>query len=321
MKYFQKSLVLAITFLMGIQFSCKSENTMLQEFGNFSIQNHNEIRPVYNEQTGFWEMELVSVYQSGPAKVELLLPDNILEKGVKFPVLYILPVGGPSSPFGDGLIEAKKADLANKYGIICVRPYFTSVPWYGDHAENPHIRHESYLNKCIVPLIDSLYPTKDNSEGRWLIGFSKSGWGACTLLMRNPDIFGYAAAWDAPFMLNGENSGQEWGPMGLRVNFGTKKQMQQSLPTTLAENSSWLSKKTRLVIAPGQYWEKQSKAYHDFLNELRIPHIYRSDLLFKHRWDTGWFVPMVESLISIACEQFTAHQPKLDDRLPSLAFS
>ena len=39
-----------------------------------------------------------------------------------------------------------------------------------------------------------------------MLGFSKSGWGACTLLLRNKELFGYAAAWDVPFMLNGKNS-------------------------------------------------------------------------------------------------------------------
>ncbi len=258
-------------------------------------------KPFFNKDEGFWEVELDSEYESGPTKVSILLPDNMPTNGEKLPVLYILPVIIKIGEYGDGLIEAKKANLSNKYGIICVRPCFSSIPWYGDHATNPKIRHESYLLKLLVPLIDSLYPTQANAEGRWLLGFSKSGWGAFTLLMRNPDIFGYAAAWDVPFMLDGEDSSKNWGPMGLQVNFGTKEKMQQSLPTKLAEkHSAWLSEKIRLVVGVGKFWESQSIGYHNYLNELKIPHVYRPDLVFKHRWDTGWFTPLVEDLITIA---------------------
>lgn len=274
-------------------------------FSNLVRKNINESKPLFNKENGFWEVELVSEYESEPTKVSILLPDNLPADGEKLPVLYILPVINKIGEYGDGLVEAKKADLSNKYRLICVRPCFTSIPWYGDHATNPKLRHESYILKRLVPFIDSLYPTQANAEGRWLLGFSKSGWGAFTLLMRNPDIFGYAAAWDVPFMLNGENNGKNWGPMGLKVNFGTKEQMQQSLPTKLAEkHSAWLSEKMRLVVGVGKYWESQSISYHNFLNDLKIPHVYRPDLVFEHRWDTGWFIPLVEDLTTIANQQY-----------------
>ena len=35
-------------------------------------------------------------------------------------------------------------------------------------------------------------------EQNWLIGFSKAGTGATDLLLRHPDIFTLAAAWDFP---------------------------------------------------------------------------------------------------------------------------
>ncbi len=308
MKNKQLTVSVIAMILITVHFSFTGESPSLytkdgtcQSFSPLANVRH--VDPVFNEQTGFWEFELASGYQSGPAKIGILLPDNISQRKHEFPILYILPVGGPNGAFGDGLMEAKKANLANKYEIICVRPYFTSVPWYGDHAIDPHKQHESYLIRQVIPVIDSLYPTEANAGGRWLIGFSKSGWGACTLLMRHPDVFGYAAAWDAPFMLNGDNSGKDWGPMGLRVNFGTKEQMQQFLPTRLAETSPWLKEKTRLVIGPGQYWKEQTTAYHEFLKKLDIPHIYRSDLVFKHRWDSGWFGPMAEDLVSVAMQE------------------
>ena len=47
--------------------------------------------------------------------------------------------------------------------------------------------------KTVVPLIEEHYSALGTAEGRLLFGFSKSGWGALTLILRNPDFFGYAA--------------------------------------------------------------------------------------------------------------------------------
>lgn len=257
--------------------------------------------PALNPNTGFMECQLTTEYQAGPALVQVLLPDH-LDPAKKYPVLYILPVEGIKSAFGHGLVEAQKADIANKYGVICVYPLFNkAAPWYGNHASNPTLRQEDYVVKALVPFIDSTYPTQQDKEGRWLIGFSKSAWGACTLLFRHPDVFGYAAAWDGPFMLNGDNSGKDWGPMGLSANFGTKETMQQNLPTKLAtENASWLKARPRLVLGLGKFWAGHVRQMEALLQKSGIPHTYRSDLTVDHRWDTGWFPPMVEELVKIA---------------------
>ena len=43
-------------------------------------------------------------------------------------------------------------------------------------------------------------PADPEPHARLLLGFSKSGWGAFSLLLRYPERFGKAAAWDAPLM-------------------------------------------------------------------------------------------------------------------------
>ncbi len=255
--------------------------------------------PQLNPETGFMECKLTTEYQAGPALVQVLLPDRF-DASKKYPVLYILPVEGIGSNFGHGLVEAKKADVANRFGVICVYPIFNKAsPWYGNHATEPTLRQEDYVVKALVPFIDSKYPTQKDKDGRWLIGFSKSAWGAFTLLFRHPDVFGYAAGWDGPLMLDG--SGKDWGPMGLSVNFGTKEAMLQNLPTTLAkENASWLKERPRIVLGLGIFWAGQVKKMEALLQSLGIPHVYRDDLTVEHRWDTGWFPPMVDELVRIA---------------------
>lgn len=258
--------------------------------------------PELNRESGFLEFTLTTEYQAEPALVRVLLPDHP-DPVKRHPVLYILPVeSGVKSEFGNGLIEAKKADIANRYRVICVYPSFNkAAPWYGNHPTNLNQRQEDYVVRALVPFIDGKFPTQPRKEGRWLIGFSKSAWGAFTLLFRHPDIFGYAAGWDGPLMLNGDNNGNDWGPMGLSANFGTKEAMQKSLPTKLAqENAGWLKDHPRLVLAPGRFWTSQTTQMHAHLEALGIPHVYRSDLTFPHRWDSGWFSPLVEELANIA---------------------
>ncbi len=275
--------------------------TLFQGMRIFAQDPQQQSAPKLNAQTGFQEVTIPSEFQAGPTRVEILLPDQMNPQKT-YPVLYILPVGKPGPEFGDGLVEAKKADVANKYGIICVAPQFTLVPWYGNHATDPQIRQEEHILKRLIPFIDSTYPTQRDKEGRWLIGFSKSGWGAFTLLMRNPEVFGYAAAWDAPLMITGDDPGaKKWGPMGIDKVFGTKETLQQFLPTGLAkQNAASLKERKRLVLGVGAFWAGQVKKYHALLDQLGIPHFYREDLLGKHRWDTGWLPAIVENLVEVA---------------------
>jgi enterochelin esterase-like enzyme len=264
-------------------------------------------QPVLNPKSGFWEVTLNSEDQAGPTLVEFLLPDK-LDPAKEYPVLYVLPVGGEhKSPpvWGKGLEEAKKARVADKYGVICVAPTFSIHPWLGNHATDRHLRQEDYVLKTLIPYVESTYRTQRSKEGRWLIGFSKSGWGSFTLIFRHPDVFGYAAVWDAPLMMNGENTGKNWGPMGINKVYGTKENFLNFLPSVLAKGAAPAFKdRQRLVLGVGKYWKPQCEKMHDLLQQLEIPHGYNPDLLFEHRWDTGWFVPLVDELVR------TARQPQ-----------
>jgi hypothetical protein len=89
--------------------------------------------------------------------------------------------------------------------------------------------------------------------------------------------------------------------MGLSANFGTKEAMQQSLPSTLVvKNAVWLRERPRLVLGLGIFWASQTKEMEALMQRSGIPHVYRSDLTFPHRWDSGWFPVMVEELLKTA---------------------
>src|SRR5262245_28745530 len=74
--------------------------------------------------------EIESPYQPGKPQLRVLVPD-VLENGRKYPVVYVLPVEAEGERrYGNGLVEVKKLELANKYGAIFVAPDFAQLPWY-----------------------------------------------------------------------------------------------------------------------------------------------------------------------------------------------
>jgi len=259
--------------------------------------------PVFKEQEGVWEFRVPSEYDGGDGVVHALLPDT-LEPGKTYPVMYILPVERKiDGTFGNGIQEARKADLANRFDIICVYPVFGKVPWYANHPTDPSIRQEDHLIKAVIPFVEKTWPVIQDKEARWLLGFSKSGWGAYNLLFRHPDVFGYAAAWDVPFMIDGEDP-KDWGPMGIKHVMGTKEHFQANyVPTKLATAArDRLTDKTRLVLGLGKFWAGQTRKMDAHLTQLGIPHSYLTEYLGKHHWESGWFPPVAEELIRVARE-------------------
>lgn len=121
------------------------------------------------DEHGFRTHRVTSEFQAGETLIRVLLPEKF-EPGERLNVLYLLPVEANSEHrYGDGLIEAKKLDLANKHRLICVAPTFSHLPWYADHPTDKTIRQETYFLKVVVPAIEKWYPasrTRRPAAGR-----------------------------------------------------------------------------------------------------------------------------------------------------------
>ncbi|MBC8116232.1 MAG: hypothetical protein H7062_17735, partial [Candidatus Saccharimonas sp.] len=236
-----------------------------------------------------------SEFQAKPTEIRVLLPDK-LDSAKRHPVLYVLPVeAARESKYGDGLAEVKRCDLHNKHGLICVAPTFAHLPWYADHPADKSIRQETYFVKVVVPFIDRTYPTLANKESRWLLGFSKSGWGAWSLLARHPDLFGRAAAWDAPLDM------QRFDLYGAAQVFGTQEHFEthRVLPA-LTKTPTLASTAPRLVLTGYDAFRTHHETTHRLLDEGKIPHIYRDGPMLKHVWDSGWVEEAVELLAGLS---------------------
>jgi hypothetical protein len=227
--------------------------------------------------------EIESPFQQGKTRLRVLLPaERRIDE--KLRVIYVLPVEArDEARYGDGLAEVKRLELHNHYRTIFVAPSFSHLPWYADHPTDPVKRQESYFLQVVVPFIERTYPARAEPSGRLLLGFSKSGWGAGCLLLRHPDMFGRAAAWDAPLMMEAPGKYGSGPIFGTAENFAAYK-ISDLLPAKAAS----LGGEKRLLLTGDGNFHTDHRRVHALLDELAIPHVYRDGPERKHDWHSGW---------------------------------
>ena len=235
---------------------------------------------------GFVVHAVQSEFQAGTTQIYVRMPARAVGR---LPVLYVLPVQAHDNDkrrWGDARTEVAALDLADRGNVICVFPTFSHLPWYVDHPTDPLIRQESYFLNVVVPFIDRTYPALAQGIARLLLGFSKSGWGAWTLLLRHPETFGKAAAWDAPMIMDFPRYGI--GPIaGTQENFERYR-----VTTLLRERGHLLGRETRLMLAGWDFYRDQTQQARHLLRDLNIPHVYRDGPQRRHGWNSGWMAEL-----------------------------
>jgi hypothetical protein len=234
---------------------------------------------------GFVVYDVRSEFQAGTTQIFVRRPAKIA--GGPLLAFYILPVEAQDDKrWGDARAEIAKLDLADRYGVICVFPTFSHLPWYVDHPSDPSVRQEAYFLKVVLPFIERSYPVGTDRYSRALLGFSKSGWGAWTLLLRHPDVFSKAAAWDAPMTMDVPRYGM--GPIvGTQENFELYR-----VTTLLRERGALLGAEQRLMLAGWDFYRAQTQGARKLLQELKLPHVYRDGPQRRHHWNSGWMADL-----------------------------
>ncbi|HCR29001.1 MAG TPA: hypothetical protein DIV79_03175 [Opitutae bacterium] len=252
------------------------------------------------ESGSFIVHRLDSPYQAGETTLRVLLPDRI-EEGKRYPVLYILPVHEDGLfRHGDGLEEVRKAGYHNQHGLICVAPSFTSKPWFADHDLNPEKRDESHFLETVLAFVESHYPAQNSVEGRLLVGFSKSGWGVMSLLLRHPDVFHRVVGWDIGIRVDAGPIEESDRAQRIAREWGTAENFDQyRISSLIRSRGSALGEETRLFYynvegnrGPG------GAIIHQLLVEAGVPHRYLYEPKREHRWDSGWLPEAVRFLVS-----------------------
>ena len=254
---------------------------------------------------GFCTFQISSPYQAGDTTIRILLPDDF-NRHKKYRALYVLPVHEDGTfKHGDGLVEIKKHGFHNRYQLICVAPGFTSKPWFADHDLNPEKKDESHILKTVIPFVENRFPLQSDSHGRLLLGFSKSGWGAATLLLRNPKTFYRAAAWDPGSRIDtgpmeeSERAQRIADSWGSTENFETYR-----LSNLIKTRGKELGPEARLLYMNTAGPRALCGAkIHQILVENQVPHRYTIEPKRKHAWDSGWIPQAITFLADTTAER------------------
>ncbi len=243
-----------------------------------------------------------SPFQVGNPPVHVLLPDGF-EPGSATCYLYVLPVEVlDRSECGDCLAEVAKLECVNVPHMVCVKPTFMQAPWYANHPTNAEIQQESHLLQVVLPFVENAYGyTADTEPRRLLLGFSKSGWGAYSLLLRHPHLFHKAAAFDSPLAWETPNR------YGMATVFGTQENMNRYCIVDLLNQATTLGgPQPHPAPRLGLYGHSDFRGQHQFLHyhllRLGIPHDYQDGPSREHRWDSGWMERAVNFLLGSAHE-------------------
>jgi hypothetical protein len=268
-------------------------------------------------------LPLESEFVGPGVTVSVLLPAAYAtEPEARFRVLYVLPVEpGNERRFGDPLAVIQALGLHDTHRLICIVPEFDTTPWYGDHATDKRVRHDSHMVRAVVPFVEDRFRTLAKSEGRLLLGFSKSGSGAISLLLRHGDVFGIAASWDAPLML----TDRQFGIWKTDGHFGTPDAMASQMPAALLRrHAAAFQDRPRLVITGKNKFGTSSdrrfpydgpshtEAFHALADELGVPHVYDADIAAPHSWHEKWVAPLVGMLMKTASSADPGPPPTSD---------
>lgn len=247
------------------------------------------------ERHGVLWVRVRSPYQRGETLVRVVTAERV-PPPEKRRVLFVLPVEpGTQSRFGDGLKTMQKLDVANRFGFVVVAPTFSALPWFCDHPSKPELRQETYMLKVVVALVAKLYPHEAKHRG--LLGFSKSGWGAFCLLLRHPEAFGAAVAWDAPFLMSKPSYGMA-AIVGSQANFERHR-----VPSLLERHAEALRGRKRLAHFGYGNFREHHQQTHALMERLRIPHAYADGPKRRHHWDGGWVPDAVRLLDGLLRQQ------------------
>jgi hypothetical protein len=132
-----------------------------------------------------------------------------------------------------------------------------------------------------------------------LIGFSKSGYGAIDLLLKHPNTFDAAAAFDFPAEMSSYDS---YGADPM-ANYGTQENFQDNYELTGAfinKLKTPFTAQNRILISKGPAFASQMADFDALLTTQGLAHVLLAQTNFAHDWSSGWLANSVAGLFALA---------------------
>lgn len=221
---------------------------------------------------------------------------NVLQKHVGMNV--ILPDAG-KPPFATYyLLHGLSDDYTGWLRRTRIEPYVRELPlivvmpdgfrgFYTDNAEGP--AYGSYIAEELVDFVERNFPAKRTRAGRCIGGLSMGGYGALRLAFAYPHRYASANSHSGALLYGHRNGPRELSPLTSteqRHIFGPNSAGSAHDLLALAARAKESGKLPRLLLDCGtdDHLLGDSRAVHDELQRLGIPHDYREHP-GAHDWD------------------------------------
>lgn len=248
----------------------------------------NKIIRSKTDENNIIHYELQSGYEPENNVIRVYIP-SAQKNNVNPDVVFVLPVEEKlRTRYGDGMdaIMECKRSLLDKF--IFVAPSFNSVPWYIDVKDSRGLLQESYFIKSIIPFTEYILETAFLNS--YMLGFSKSGWGAMRMMCRFPQLFAGISIWDAPLNLT--------HPLLYRASLTIAGEKDKDLYALVLKVKERFLTKTKIALTGYDYFKEPMNKFHYFLERENIPHYFDNSTFRKHVWGSGW----VEQLLGFIDE-------------------
>lgn len=245
----------------------------------------------------------------GPQELQVLVPTHPAA-GVPHNFLYVLPVQpGLGSAFGDGLATLRRLDAQNQYNLTIIQPTFGIDPWYANNPKDPYVQYENFITSELVPWVEKNLAITGH-EQNWLIGFSKSGYGAQDLILKHPDIFALAASWDFPADMSAYDTlgADPAASYGTNANFQANYRL---TPAFVNAHKGPFLHQNRIWIGGSRKFPVDMSDYAKLLTKEGMLYTKEAPANMYHMWDSGW-VPIALAALrhdSIRFQQNNVNPP------------
>ena len=257
-----------------------------------------EVHYLSTDANGVESYDMISADDGyGPQILRVLRPTNPAP-GVAHNFLFVLPVeSGLGTTYGDGLATVEAANAQNQYNLTVIEPSFAIDPWYANNPNDANLQYESFMTSELEPWVKANLATT-GTEQNWLIGFSKSGIGAEDLLLKHPDLFTLAAAWDFPAGMSDYDGtdpirgttvgGDPQDGYGTSANFQANYRLSTAF---LDAHKAPFVSSNRIWIGGYSAFQADMTYYDSLLTTEGIAHSTETPTSTDHSWDGGW-VPL-----------------------------
>lgn len=233
--------------------------------------------------------------------MKVLVPDSYdANRAQPYKVCVLCPVEPtPGSSSADELQVIKTAGLHNTHDMIFVSysSHTSSSPWGGARSNGRYDNHRILLS--LADAARKFFNLSTNRNDRYLLGYSKGGFAAYSVMIKSPGTFKAAAAWDVPWTQS--YASMSSAGFGVDLQFGDEATFLQYQPyNILPSNLSSVNDKKRLVIGAGSTFTSQTAPMVSLMQSNGIEFDEIAGLTgVTHNADAAWITPMLQAMLDL----------------------